>query len=157
MQSPVFPKFLDMMPSGRIGGGRAVYVSFFILYHIFFNMSNRSARTLQENIMHMTGRQNQQKNCIWGNRSATPGLTVVPGRSAIARSSYKVAYDVVSRGVCGFGKPRGHIDLLEVGEKLHMGYTGRKFGPGQLSTARRTRQKEKRGAVARLSYRVSNI
>ena len=72
---------------------------------------------------------------------AEPGLTVVPGRSAIARSSYKVAYDVES----SFGSRPCHIGLLEVGEKLHMGYTGRKFGPGPLSTARRTRHKEKRG------------
>ena len=38
------------------------------------------------------------------------------------------------------------MDLLEVGRILHMGCCGRKFGPGQLSTARCTRLKrEKRG------------
>jgi hypothetical protein len=32
----VFSKFLDMMPSGRIDGGRAVYVSFFNIISYFF-------------------------------------------------------------------------------------------------------------------------
>ena len=135
----------------RSGAGRCIYL-FFILYHIFLILSNRSARTLRENIMHIAGRQNQEKNRIWQDRSGTQSLAAAGGAFII----FKVHIGHMS--LCdSFGKTCGHIDLLEMGEILHMGCCGRKFGPGQLSTARRTRQKEKRGAVARLSYRVSNI
>ena len=100
--------------------------------------------------MHVKGRIFKRKNRIWGNRSATQSLPAVRG----TLTTFKMHIGHIS---CNFGKTRGHIELLEMGEILHMGCCGRKFGPGLLSTARRTRQKEKRGAVARLSYSLSTI
>ena len=82
----------------------------------------------------MAGRQSQQKNRIWQDRSGTQSLAAAGGAFITCKLHMS------------FGKACGHIELLEVGEILHMGCYGREFGPGQLSTARRTRLKrEKRG------------
>ena len=136
----------------RSGAGRYIYL-FLILYHIFLILSNRSAPTLRENIMHIAGRQSQKKNRIWQDRSGTQSLAAAGGALTPSFQAYERPYR--------FESVSGKLAAIQTCQKwenfciwgVAVGNSGQDSCPRPAEHG----SKEKRGAVARLSYSLSTI
>ena len=102
----------------------------------------------QENIVHMTGRQKQQKNRIWWNRPATQSLAAAGGALTPSFQAYEKPYDLESLS----GKPAAIWSCQKYEKFCIWGVTTGNSGQDVCPRPAKLGLKEKRGAVARLSY-----